>query len=147
MSDWAHKYVGVPFKEKGRSMDGFDCWGLVQWSFAAEREIFLPGYLECYEDTQDRTVLGTLIEQQKTTVWEPVTGKHQGFDIIICNMRGVPMHVGIVTRPGFMLHCARGVNTVIERYDTSKWRNSIEGVVRYVGEGTGRLRSPAALQQ
>lgn len=146
MTGWWRDYVGIPFAEKGRTEAGFDCWGLVRHVYLHHRGIELPDYLQHYEKTDDREALGILIAEQSKTVWQPVEDKHKPFDIIIGRMRGVPMHVMLVTKPGYMLHCARGVGTVLERYDTVKWRSSIEGVVRYVGESSS-LRSPAAIQQ
>lgn len=127
---WAEKYLTVPFAEKGRSMEGADCWGLVQLIYKQELGIDLPSYLECYETTNDRDVLGKLIADERGAKWsEPKSP--QEYDIIILNMRGVPMHVGIVLPGRRMLHCARGVGTVIERYDGLKWQLNVMGFARY----------------
>ena len=28
---WAQHYIGLPWQAGGRSLSGFDCWGLVVW--------------------------------------------------------------------------------------------------------------------
>jgi len=146
MDGWWREYVGIPFKEKGRDLAGFDCWGLVCHVYHHKRGIILPDYLQHYEKTDDREALGILIAEQSKTVWKQVEGKPAPFDVIIGRMRGVPMHVMLVTKAGYMLHCVRGIGTVLERYDTVKWRSSIEGIVRYDGESKS-ICSPAAIQQ
>jgi probable lipoprotein NlpC len=134
------RYISVPFLEKGRNWSGCDCWGLVRLFYANEYKIDLPDYLEFYKTTQDREALADLICGEKAG-WQEVTEPQEG-DVIIVNMRGVPMHVGVVTRLGYMLHCARGVGTAHERYDGIKWRSKIVGYSRHPD-----LRSPRAVQQ
>ena len=127
---WWNKYIGVPFAEKGRSMDGADCWGLVKMIYEQELGIELPSYLECYETTNDRDILAEKISSERSEKWSnPATSKTH--DVIILRMRGVPMHVGVVTKPGYMVHCAKGVGTAHERFDSMKWRTNVMGFARY----------------
>lgn len=128
---WWNKYIDFKFEDKGREVDRGDCWGLLKQIYEKELGIFLPDYREFYENTMDRHALSELIKQEKKT-WVPVQ-QPDPFDVIILNMRGVPMHVGVVTKRGFMIHCARGVNTSHERYDSVKWRNKVVGFERYSG--------------
>lgn len=130
--DWYNKYVGTPFKEKGRTLDGFDCWGLFKHIYANDHpgKIILPGYEEFYDTTNDRDKLADVIFDETHKHWQ---SKDAGieFDAIILRMRGVPMHVGIVTKPGHMLHCALGIGTVHERYDGTRWKDKVLGFYRY----------------
>lgn len=130
---WWNKYVKIPFGEKGRSEDNVDCWGLVQLIYRKELGIELPSYLECYETTNDRDKLATVISSERACKWqEPEEPKE--FDVIILRMRGVPMHVGVVTKSGSMIHCARGIGTALERYDSMRWKNNVMGFARYVSD-------------
>jgi len=140
---WWNDYFRVPFVEKGRSMEGADCWGLVYMVYRTHLGIMLPDYLDQYETTDDRDLLGEVISTESGQKWhEPASPKE--FDVIILRLRGVPMHVGLVTKPGYMLHCARGVGVVHENYDSVKWRHNVMGFARHGTESDG-LRSPAAL--
>jgi cell wall-associated NlpC family hydrolase len=131
---WFGKYMNIEFAEKGRTIEGLDCWGLVQLVYKHELGIELPDYLECYETTNDRDKLAEVINKESDLYWKhPKLGEEKEFDIIILNMRGVPMHVGIVTKQGYMIHCAKGINTVHENYKNMRWANKIKGFARYDG--------------
>jgi len=132
MSDqeWYHKYCHIPFKEKGRSWEGVDCWGLPYVAYKEEKNILLPDYLNVYESTNDRDILGQTIADERNSKWQSPTIPAP-FDIVILKMRGVPMHCGIVIKPGFMIHSAKDINTVIERYDSMRWKNKVIGFARH----------------
>lgn len=129
---WWNNYVGAEFDEKGRGPEVFDCWGLLQFVYANDhpKKHILPSYIECYESTNDRAALAKVIEGEKQNRWREVDVP-QEFDAILLRMRGVPMHVGLVTKKGHMLHCAQGIGTVHERFDSIRWRDKILGFYRY----------------
>lgn len=133
MSMWVLKYMNIPFKEKGRDFDGCDCWGLIRLIYKNELGIELPNYLECYNTTNDREQLSKVISEESNIHWiHPAFGYEKEFDVVILNMRGVPMHIGIVTKSGFMLHCAKGINTAHEKYkNTIRWQDKVKGFARY----------------
>jgi cell wall-associated NlpC family hydrolase len=130
---WAHKYAGVPFADKGRGLDGMDCWGLVQHVYRGERGIELPGYEWCYHTTSDSMErIGETVLQQSSAHWKRIErGQEKEYDVVIMRMQGLPMHVGIVTQPGYMLHCLRGVGVSHENMSSARWRNRILGIVRH----------------
>ena len=130
---WWNKYVKIPFVEKGRSEEGVDCWGLVQLIYRNELGIELPSYLECYETTNDRDELAAVISDERACKWESPEEPKE-FDVVILRMRGVPMHVGVVTKRGYMIHCARGIGTSLERPDSMRWNNNVMGFARYVSD-------------
>lgn len=130
MDEWWSKYVGLPFEEKGRGPDTFDCWGALRWIMLHEKGIVLPDYLDTYQTTLDRS-LADVIEREKAAHWRPVDDP-QAFDAILLKQRGVPMHVGLVTKPGWMIHCESGCDTVHVRYYTMNWPESkVMGFFRY----------------
>lgn len=143
---WWNDLVGIPFEEKGRSPAAFDCWGLVRHVYKQHKGIELPSYLEVYETTDDRDALGLVIGQESKEKWhDPKTPAE--FDVIILRLRGVPMHVGLVTKPGFMIHCARGIGVVHESFTSIKWRHNVMGFARHGTEPTGSICSPSAVQR
>lgn len=130
MHDWWSKYIGINFKEKGRSLDGLDCWGLVRLVYNLDRDIELPSYLDQYNTTNDRDALAELITAEKESKWQSVD-QPQEFDVIILRMRGVPMHVGLVTYGKNMIHSARGVGVSHEPFNNLRWKDKVLGYARY----------------
>ena len=52
-----NKYIGLPYKENGRSTEGVDCWGLARLFYKHELGIELPSYTELYAGTVSYTHL------------------------------------------------------------------------------------------
>lgn len=128
------KYIGVPFKEKGRDISGCDCWGLVFTIYGEEYGIKLPHYLGDYSHTRQQDVLGSLIPEESKNWTEVAFGSEKEGDVIVLVMRGQPMHVGFVMEPGRMLHIEEGLEfSVVERFDTFKWLKRIRGIYRHKG--------------
>lgn len=129
---WWEQYVGRPFAEKGLGPDSFNCWGLLRWVYLHHhpQRHALPTYEHLYESTNDRDTLAEIISGEKQQKWREVTDP-QDFDAVLIRMRGVPMHVGIVTKKGHMLHCCHGIGTSHERFDSMRWRDKILGFYRY----------------
>ena len=126
---WRNNYIDFKFEDKGRNEKSGDCWGLLLQIYKKELNIEVPDYTEFYKNTMDKKVLADLIRKEKET-WISVNDP-KPFDVIIVNMRGVPMHIGVVTKKGFMIHCAKGVDTCHERYDGVRWRDKIVGFERH----------------
>lgn len=127
---WWNKYIAVPFVEKGRDETGCDCWGLASLIYRDERKIDLPGYLEAYESTNNKAVITKLAEIEKNNRWIEVT-EPKPYDIVLLNISGMPVHVGIVTKNNYMIHCSRGIGTVHECFDSMRWKRKVEGFYRY----------------
>jgi len=131
---WWDEYIGIPFAEKGRDKQGFDCWGLVRHVYDKHCGILLPSYDKIYNSTvNDGKDISAKIIEQTNKEWESVT-KALEFDVIILRVRGLPMHVGLVTRPDYMIHCQQGVGVSHENYTGARWANRVMGFVRYAGE-------------
>ncbi len=45
-------------------------------------------------------------------------------------LRGVPCHVGVVTRPGMMPHVTEGTDSTHESYEGPRYWNALQGVWR-----------------
>lgn len=50
-------------------------------------------------------------------------------DLIV--MLGTPVHIGIVTQPGWMLHVFNEDHSVIARYTDQPWRQAVRGFYRW----------------
>ena len=63
--------------------------------------------------------------------WREIApGTERRFDAVLINERGMPHHIGIVERPGFMLHMLSR-SSVIESYAAARWERLIAGFFRH----------------
>ena len=70
--------------------------------------------------------------QQKINDFTKVSlGKESVGDIISLNIKGLPVHVGVVLQKGLMLHIMDNEFAKIESYYTSKWKDRINSFWRY----------------
>jgi cell wall-associated NlpC family hydrolase len=139
--EWWHRYLCIPFQERGRGWEGIDCWGLVALVYQEQKGITLPDYLDCYENTQQAQEISAEIKTQSQISWIEVVSP-QPFDVALVRMRGVPMHVGILTKAGWMLHASHGVGVTHERIDGMRWKNRVLGFYKHQC-----LCVPASVQQ
>lgn len=137
--DWLNKYMIIPFKDKGRSFEGCDCWGLVYLIYKNELGIELPLYVDGYESANSLEV-EKLIEKNKNR-WVPIKEQEvRAFDCVLCSsvLRvgnsavRADSHVGLIIKKGLMLHITYGGNVSQSRYETDfTIRNRIRGFYRY----------------
>lgn len=127
------RYSGVPFVEKGRDLNGFDCWGLVAYVGNKHFNRNYPSNIDKYESPFDYEELEGVVRRDiDSGTWEEIPkGKEVPGDVVLLRMRGRPIHVGIVVSDGLMLHTERGIGVVLERYNSSTWKNRLLGFWRY----------------
>ena len=135
---WYNKYVGWRFKLLGRAPGNVDCWGLVIQVMREEKGLELPEYERDYEAANLREKLRKGSEVIRKEIirggYSEVTDTmHQPFDLVAIKTGRLPLHVGIVTRHGRMLHIDVGVDACIVDYlgVLSPYSNIIEGVYRH----------------
>ena len=128
---WSDRYIGIPFQDHGRTASGCDCWGLVCLVHAQERGQSLPvydGYTSAHEATE---VAALMAGAEVSPLWARVETP-QPFDLAVFRRGRLARHVGVVVRPGLMLHMAPG-GAVIERLDRGSWAQRLCGIWRYAG--------------
>jgi len=125
---YLHKYVGIPFKEKGSSYGGCDCWGLVKLIYKHEYKIELNDFTDGYENTGDKNI-GNLVRQEQQNAKKTEDPKEG--DILVFNFLGEPLHVGIWISAQRMLHVMKGINASIEKHNKKQWAQRLEGVYTY----------------
>lgn len=118
------KYIGIPFKPFGRTESGLDCWGLVRLFYKNEFDIVLPG-LAGYESVKDHRAISDIVETEKPR-W--VETRAEFGHVIVFNMAGRPVHVGVVIDNLRMLHIQTGKNSCLEKFRSPRWKNRIEGI-------------------
>jgi len=128
--DWVASYVGLPFKDHGRDLEGLDCWGLVRFILKQHYGIDTPDFGSNYSDTDDTVSVPQAIKGGLPGTWLS-TASPQAGDLIIIAIAGKPMHCGMVVAPGYMLHCVPNPGSCIESYDRPKWKRRVEGIYRH----------------
>lgn len=146
--NWWDKYIGLEYLDLGRDMGGVDCWGLVWLTYYKELGVELP--MHDMEKASNLIRLAKLIRDGKSdlTTWISVDlAEVKEFDVII--MKGlprgasarVPMHCGVATGSGTVLHVDKKANSRLTRFRDDPVtmeramvydRNRAEGAYRYV---------------
>ena len=122
---WVEKYVGIPFVDGGRNIEGLDCWGLVRLVYETECGILLPSYGEISaEELND--VAHEIGGESRKEPWHPVTNPRL-FDVGVMHRRVTPVHVGLVAAidPVRILHIERATHAVFieATHPTIKFRS------------------------
>ena len=133
MTHWSEQYLGLPHCEQGRSLTGVDCWGLV-WVVLPAHGRPVPSYAGEYASEAERREIAGLIDGAKPD-WERVQVA-QEFDLATFRRGTLESHVGIVVRPGLMLHVTKDKPSCIERYDVGYWANRLTGIWRHATKNT-----------
>lgn len=129
---WVSAYVGLPFRSKGRTRDGVDCWGLVRLVYAERFGVPLPDLSAGYADAEDRATVSGAIRgaAEDRSLWRALGEPSEVGDIVSLRIGGEPCHVGIVVADGRMLHSIAGADSSIERIAGSAWENRVDGFYR-----------------
>ena len=129
-----NKYIGIPFKVKGRDFNGVDCWGLVYLWYKHELGIELQRYDDLYSDlTKDKDKISKHIESEKEILFNKVESYQPG-DIFLFRIKGVEFHVGVYFGNNFFLHAIKNANSCMERLNNNQGRNwnpKLVGAYRY----------------
>jgi len=124
--------LDVPFLERGRTMAGWDCYGLIVCAYREVLGVALPAYAEGYCDAA-RTTQG--IEDVRALIrahegeWQRVA-KPAPMDVVQITIGLRPVHVGLVVAPGQFLHAMEGFGTNVEWLRSVAYRRRIAGYYR-----------------
>lgn len=125
------RYVGVPWLERGRTLAGCDCWGLLRIVYAEQLGIELPSYGDDYATGADSRALHDLITGELGPWREVPAGGERVLDGVLTMDGGAIRHVGIVIGCGRMLHMPRESGSVVESYRTHVYRRRVAGFFRH----------------
>jgi len=124
-------YIGIPFRSCGRDYSGLDCWGLLCLIYKERLNISLESYIDEYTDAGLYTKIAEVVKYHEPEWISIEKGSEQLFDVAIFRLRGLPIHLGMVVKPGQMIHVLDKLNTCLERYNTPLWDKRIRGFYRY----------------
>jgi|GEM_PF-301356 len=132
---WVAHYVGLPFVDLGRDRAGLDCWGLVRLVGAERFGVQMPAWDGRYPDCERRHMRA--MEGHVKAVlpaFERISPPDAG-DIVLVKVGGLPVHVGIVVAPGWMLHAEFGCDSIAEPIlRPNRPISAIEGFYRWRGK-------------
>ncbi|MGX9390505.1 C40 family peptidase [Nitrobacteraceae bacterium UC4446_H13] len=128
---WSTPFVGLPWRVRGRSLAGVDCWGLCYLAWRAN-DIAAPSYADDYVDDRETAEIQQLmVAEVAGGPWRPVApGDERSFDVILLRMAGVVSHCGLVVEPGRMLHIEVDRESRIVNYRDGRWCRRIDGIYR-----------------
>ena len=126
---WQNKYIGIPFEDRGRTINGVDCWGLVRLIYKNEFNITLPSFAEDYSNTDETNKLEELISIHKEG-WTQTTAPKSGA-VVLFKLLGSESHVGVVVNERQFIHVSEGSTSVIESFDSILWKKRIIGFYEY----------------
>jgi len=119
--------IGLPYKSNGRDLSGIDCFGLA-YLFHDKK---IPSYGDAYEKATDSNSVSNAISISSKEWLKVDLAKSKRGDIIVFNIKGLPVHVGVILDDNHMIHTLAGHNSCRERYTSSKWIRRIEGIYRW----------------
>jgi cell wall-associated NlpC family hydrolase len=122
-------YIGLPYKSKGRCLEGIDCYGLVYVFYKNILKLEVPSYVEDYASAENRQSVSEAIKDNLNN-WVEVFKPKFG-DMLIFNILGLPTHVGIYISNGDFIHSFLGTNTCVERLSSITWNKRLKGVYRW----------------
>lgn len=128
--DLSKKYVGIPYAHGGRSLKGFDCWGLILdvYKGIGIELIDLQGYSEDWSDKGANYFVENYNEK-----WEKVSIPKM-YDLIVfrTNPNKPPNHAGVYIGGGKFLQAVK-LGVISSRVDENRFTAVLVGFYRYKG--------------
>lgn len=126
---WCNKYIGIPYKDKGRDETGVDCWGLARLIYENEYNIKLPSLSSEYINGD--TVSISELFAQYSEGWEKLDTAKEG-DLVLFRVLGIESHVGVMISSTHFIHARENQTVVIESITSSMWEHRVLGYYKYL---------------
>jgi cell wall-associated NlpC family hydrolase len=123
------KFIGIPYKDKGSSFEGCDCWGLVWLYYTDVLRLQIPRY-GGYASAESSEIGDYIAERWNQWVSVDPTCIESG-DVLALRVGRHAVHCGIHVGHGRMLHVMEGRMSCLERVDLGFWKNAIVRVGRW----------------
>jgi cell wall-associated NlpC family hydrolase len=134
--EWAEKYIGIPFGEKGNTYGGKDCWQMARMVMQNEFGFTLPDYDDQYAHSTDNVSIDKAARLavdhwvRREREWIEVIDDLQCGDLAFGHLFG-SLHCGIILDHEFLLHIVKGSNASRARYKSAIWRNRFDAFYRH----------------
>lgn len=119
-------YVGLPYREGGRTMAGCDCYGLFRMLYMDLYKIDMPEHSDI---CSDRGVHSRMILKEQPN-WQEVFSPAAG-DCICFKIWGMVTHIGMMVDSTRFVHAWHGADSCIESTKNIIWRHRIDGFFRH----------------
>lgn len=119
-------YIGIPYSEHGKR-PGLNCWELVEKVMLECFGVRPPPY---HFSGDYRDVAPIFCAELQAWDYVPFDERRPG-DVILLNMAGYPIHLGILIDKNQMLHTLRETGSCIEKIKGVKWQRRVSGVYRW----------------
>lgn len=135
---WADGYMRSPFRRRGRDREGCDCFGLCRLVLAEQAGIILP--LNDLIDPQDGRAVSGAVDQEAQSWIDVPRGQERTFDVVVLRAAfkgddgrsyGGDVHMGIVTRLGYLLHTEERNGPMHVPFSHYSVRNRIRRIYRH----------------
>lgn len=132
LDEFIRRAMPVPFLDRGRTYEGWDCWGLVFCALRDVAGVLLPDYSDLYADAHDLDAVSRAIAARPVKDWLRIDPRQVGaLDAVLMNYQGHPVHIGLAVDSRHMLHAFKGGGTVRERIFHPMAPGRVEGIYRY----------------
>ncbi len=141
------EYIGIPFKPKGRTKKGVDCYGLVHMIYREKRGIVLPdvenykynaqvgcGYFEAWSG---KPIEGIISSAHRA--WKKVEPPYEMFDILLFRLYPeiqAPTHIGVYYEDDKFIHCTEIIPVSLSRLKNYIEQGMFDSAYRYKGENS-----------
>lgn len=109
----------TPGKYIGLSYEKLDCWDLVCAVFDQELDIQLGDR----HDQGGHILSGSWVEIDNDSI--------QPYDVLLFSTSDLDKHVGLALERGKFLHSIAGLNSCIDSYHRSQWKNRLRKAYRH----------------
>lgn len=129
---WTARYVGLPFVDGGRTLEGCDCWGLFRLVYAERLGLHLPSYGDTpaadLVAVTEAMSAGVAADERWLQVLEP-----KEYDGVLMRAYGArdPGHVGVMVDRQRLLHVEKKTAACIVPLDHYSVRSRILGFWRH----------------
>jgi cell wall-associated NlpC family hydrolase len=111
------KFMNAKYVKDGRTYKEIDCYGIC---YLFNRDFLSKSIPEFPQ-----------FRKSEHLYKEIKLGKELTGDIISFNIKGQPIHVGVVVEKGMMLHIMENRETSYESYTSFKWKKRVNSIWRY----------------
>jgi len=125
-------YIGIPYKDKGRTFNGCDCYGLLMLWYKNELSIDIPDVN--VSASQPRRSLAKYLEEISKH-WKEVKTPTKNCGVAMCLNEEHPSlvtHFGVMIDEKRMLHTYENTNSHIIDIDHPTVKNQIKGFYKWL---------------
>lgn len=122
------KYLGVPYKYLGDTLDGLDCINLCTM-IGRDRGINIPNINHQGTTIDDYQSIFNV--RNDVSLWKKVEPKEDC--LVVFKINGVVRHVGYMIDDEYFIHIMQNSNVTVDRITNPQWERRVVGFYEYIG--------------